>query len=162
MHIKKILILAFSLCFFYQPLIADTESQISLKILYEKCADQTFKSEYGSKDIDYLNKPLKIKLTNSTPYEWFYEDCEAKNLKHPISFQVKNSIYKNELDDLTAKVFEVCANQKYIDNNGDTYNEFLSKPIKVKMLEDVEYDWMVEGCEDEYQDYPIKFKLKYS
>ena len=24
---------------------------------------------------------------------------EAKNLKHPISFQVKNSIYKNELDD---------------------------------------------------------------
>ena len=53
-------------------------------------------------------------------------------------------------------------NQKYIENNGDTYNEFLSKPIKVKMLEDVEYDWMVEGCEDEYQDYPIKFKLKYS
>ena len=162
MHIKKILILAFSLCFFYQPLIADTESQISLKILYEKCADQTFKSEYGSKDIDYLNKPLKIKLTNSTPYEWFYEDCEAKNLKHPISFQVKNSIYKNELDDLTAKVFEVCANQKYVENNGDTYSEFLNKPIKVKMLEDIEYDWMVEGCEDEYQNYPIKFKLKYS
>ena len=70
--------------------------------------------------------------------------------------------YNSELDVLTAKVFEVCANQKYIDNNGDTYNEFLSKPIKVKMLEDVEYDWMVEGCEDEYQDYPIKFKLKYS
>jgi len=162
MHIKKILILAFSLCFFYQPLIADTESQISLKILYEKCADQTFKSEYGSKDIDYLNKPLKIKLTNSTPYEWFYEDCEAENLRSPITFKIKNSIYKNELDDLTAKVFEVCANQKYVENNGDTYSEFLNKPIKVKMLEDIEYDWMVEGCEDEYQNYPIKFKLKYS
>ena len=162
MHIKKILILAFSLCFFYQPLIADTESQISLKILYEKCADQTFKSEYGSKDIDYLNKPLKIKLTNSTPYEWFYEDCEAENLRSPITFKIKNSIYKNELDDLTAKVFEVCADQKYIDNNGDTYSEFLNKPIKVKILENIEYDWMVEGCEDEYHNYPIKFKLKYS
>ena len=162
MDIKKILILAISLCFFYKPLFAETKSQLPLEISYEKCADQTFKSEYGSKYIDYLNKPLKIKLTNSTPYEWFYEDCEAKNLKHPISFQVKNSIYKNELDDLTAKVFEVCANQKYVENNGDTYSEFLNKPIKVKMLEDIEYDWMVEGCEDEYQNYPIKFKLKYS
>jgi hypothetical protein len=162
MDIKKILILAISLCFFYKPLFAETKSQLLLEISYEKCADQTFKSEYGSKYIDYLNKPLKIKLTNSTPYEWFYEDCEAKNLKHPISFQVKNSIYKNELDDLTAKVFEVCANQKYVENNGDTYSEFLNKPIKVKMLEDIEYDWMVEGCEDEYQNYPIKFKLKYS
>ena len=162
MDIKKILILAISLCFFYKPLFADTKSQLLLEISYEKCADQTFKSEYGSKYIDYLNKPLKMKLINSTPYEWFYEDCEAKNLKHPISFQVKNSIYKNELDDLTAKVFEVCANQKYVENNGDTYSEFLNKPIKVKMLEDIEYDWMVEGCEDEYQNYPIKFKLKYS
>ena len=53
MHIKKILILAFSLCFFYQPLIADTESQISLKILYEKCADKTFKNQYGNQYIDY-------------------------------------------------------------------------------------------------------------
>ena len=162
MHIKKILILIISLCFFYQPLIAETEPQIPLKIVYEKCADKTFKNQYGSKYIDYLKKPLKIKLTNSTPYEWFYEDCEAENLKYPIKFKVKNSIYNNELDDLTAKVFEVCANQKYIDNNGDAYNEFLSKPIKIKMLEDVEYDWMVEGCEDEYQNYPIKFKLKYS
>ena len=109
-----------------------------------------------------LIKPLKVKLTNSTPYQWFYEDCEAENLKHPITFKVKNSVYKNELDNLTAKVFEVCANQKYVDNNGDTYSEFLNKPIKVKMLEDIEYDWMVEGCEDEYQNYPIKFKLKYS
>ena len=162
MDIKKILILAISLCFFYKPLFAETKSQLLLEISYEKCADQTFKSEYGSKYIDYLNKPLKMKLINSTPYEWFYEDCEAKNLKHPISFQVKNSIYKNEIDDLTAKVFEVCANQKYVENNGDTYSEFLNKPIKVKMLEDIEYDWMVEGCEDEYQNYPIKFKLKYS
>ena len=162
MHIKKILILAISLCFFYKPLFADTKSQLLLEISYEKCADQTFKSEYGSKDIDYLNKPLKIKLTNSTPYEWFYEDCEAENLRSPITFKIKNSIYKNELDDLTAKVFEVCANQKYVENNGDTYSEFLNKPIKVKMLEDIEYDWMVEGCEDEYQNYPIKFKLKYS
>ena len=83
MHIKKILILAFSLCFFYQPLIADTESQISLKILYEKCADKTFKNQYGNQYIDYLKKPVKIKLSNSIPYEWFYEDCEAENSNYP-------------------------------------------------------------------------------
>tara|TARA_B110000977_G_scaffold124359_1_gene159331 strand:+ start:32 stop:412 length:381 start_codon:yes stop_codon:yes gene_type:complete len=120
------------------------------------------KNQYGSKYIDYLNKPLKVKLANSTPYEWFYEDCETENSQHPIKFKVKNSIYNNELDNITAKIFEVCANQKYIDNNGDIYSEFLSKSINIKMLQDVEYDWMVEGCEDEYQNYPIKFKLKYS
>ena len=68
-----------SLCFGYQPLIAETETQITLKVMYEKCADQSFKNQYGSKYIDYLNKPLKVKLANSTPYEWFYEDCEAEN-----------------------------------------------------------------------------------
>ena len=162
MHIKKILILTISLCFFYQPLNAETESQIPLKILYEKCADKTFKNHYGSKHIDYLKKPLKIKLTNSIQYDWFYEDCESENSKYPIKSKLKHSTYNNELDVLMAKVFEVCANQKYIDNNGDAYNEFLSKHIKIKMLEDIEYDWMVEGCEDEYQNYPIKFKLKYS
>jgi len=162
MDIKKLFILILALCFFNQTLFAETKSQLLLEISYEKCADQTFKSEYGRKHIDYLKKPLKVKLTNSTPYEWFYEDCEAENLNHPITFKLKNSVYKNELDNLTAKVFEVCANRKYIDNNGDTYNEFLSKPIKAKMLEDIEYDWVVESCEDEYQNYPIKFKLKYS
>ena len=50
----------------------------------------------------------------------------------------------------------------FVSYNGDTYSEFLSKPIKTKIFEDVEYDWMLEGCEDEYQNYPIKFKLKYS
>ncbi|MDC1049258.1 hypothetical protein OAQ73_00500 [Candidatus Pelagibacter sp.] len=162
MRIRKIFILMLSLCFGYQPLIAETETQITLKVMYEKCADQSFKNQYGSKYIDYLNKPLKVKLANSTPYEWFYEDCEAENSRHPIKFKVKNSIYNNELDNITAKIFEVCANQKYIDNNGDIYSEFLSKSINIKMLQDVEYDWMVEGCEDEYQNYPIKFKLKYS
>ena len=162
MDIKKLFILIVTLCFYNQSLIAETKSQLLLEISYEKCADQTFKSEYGRKDIDYLKKPLKVKLTNSTPYQWFYEDCEAENLKHPITFKLKNSVYKNELDDLIAKIFEVCANQKYVENNGDTYSEFLSKPIKTKIFEDVEYDWMLEGCEDEYQNYPIKFKLKYS
>ena len=162
MNIKKLFILILALCFYNQALIAETKSQLPLEISYEKCADQTFKSEYGSKYIDYLNKPLKMKLANSTPYEWFYEDCEAENLNHPITFKLKNSVYNNELDDLTAKIFEGCADQKYIDSNGDTYSEFLNKPIKVKILENIEYDWMMEGCEDEYQNYPIKFKIKYS
>ena len=39
MDIKKILILAISLCFFYKPLFAETKSQLPLEISYEKCAD---------------------------------------------------------------------------------------------------------------------------
>ena len=105
MDIKKLFILIITLCFYNQSLIAETKSQLPLEISFEKCADQTFKSEYGRKYIDYLNKPLKIKLANSTPYEWFYEDCEAENLNHPITFKVKNSIYNNELDDLFYLIF---------------------------------------------------------
>ena len=29
------------------------------------------------------------------------------------------------------------------------------------MKQQIEYEWFVEACEDEYRTYPIKFKLKY-
>ena len=64
MDIKKLFILILALCFYNQTLFAETKSQLPLKISYEKCADQTFKDEYGRKHIDYLKKPLKVKLTS--------------------------------------------------------------------------------------------------
>ena len=145
-------------------LTAETVNKINFVTSLDEAIDrdvEVFIEATGNPIIGTVHA-VKIKLANSTPYEWFYEDCEAENLNHPITFKLKNSVYNNELDDLTAKIFEVCADQKYIDNNGDTYSEFLNKPIKVKILENIEYDWMMEGCEDEYQNYPIKFKLKYS
>jgi hypothetical protein len=33
--------------------------------------------------------------------------------------------------------------------------------IKEKMRLQIDYEWYVESCEDEYTTYPIKFKLKY-
>ena len=45
MRIKKIFILMLSLCFGYQPLIAETETQITLKVMYEKCAAATSRSK---------------------------------------------------------------------------------------------------------------------
>ena len=29
------------------------------------------------------------------------------------------------------------------------------------MRQQIEYEWHVEACEDEFRDYPTKFKLKY-
>jgi len=106
-------------------------------------------------------KPLKVKISNSTPYEWFFEDCEIEHKNNPIKFKVKNSIYKEDVNEITRKVFETCGDQRYVLEHGDIYNEFLAKPIIVKMQE-IEYDWSVEFCENEYNNYPIKFILKYS
>jgi len=48
-----------------------------------------------------------------------------------------------------------------LEQGGDVYSEFLDQPINIK-AKDVEYDWSLEFCEEEYRDYPIKFNLKYN
>ena len=30
-----------------------------------------------------------------------------------------------------------------------------------RMKKQIEYEWFIEACEDEYKTYPIKFKIKY-
>ena len=159
--LKAIFILSLSILFI-QPSVANEIDQVKLRKMYESCADNSFKNYYGSKYHDYLSKPLTLKIANSTPYEIFFEDCEFEQNKYPIKFNVKNSIYKEAIDEVTRKVFEICANQRYLSElNGDAEDEFLSKPINIK-AKYIDYDWSLEFCEDEYKNYPIKFNLKYN
>ena len=159
--LKAIFILSLSI-FIIQSSIANEIDQAKLKKMFESCADISFKNQFGNKYNDYLTKPLAVKISNSTPYEWFFEDCEIEHKNNPIKFNVKNSIYKEDINEVTRKVFETCADQRYLSElNGDVYNEFLAKPINIKM-KDIEYDWSLEFCEDEYRNYPIKFNLKYN
>ena len=39
--------------------------------------------------------------------------------------------------------------------------EDIDLKIQDKMKQQIEYEWFVEACEDEYRAYPTKFKLKY-
>ena len=159
--LKAIFILSLSILFI-QPSVANEIDQVQLRKMYESCADNSFKNYYGSKYNDYLSKPLILKITNSTPYEMFFENCEFEQNKYPIKFNVKNSIYKEAIDEVTRKVFEICANQRYLSElNGDAEDEFLSKPINIK-AKYIDYDWSLEFCEDEYKNYPIKFSIKYN
>ena len=159
--LKAIFILSLSI-FIIQTSVANEIDQAKLKKMYESCADNSFKNYYGSKYNDYLSKPLILKIVNSTPYEMFFEDCEFEQNKYPIKFNVKSPIYKEAINEVTRKVFEICANQRYLSElNGNAEDEFLSKPINIK-AKYIDYDWSLEFCEDEYKNYPIKFNIKYN
>jgi len=49
----------------------------------------------------------------------------------------------------------------YVLEFGDHYNKFLELKIRDKIRLQLNYEWFVEACEEEYRTYPIKFKLKY-
>jgi len=131
------------------------------RTMLESCADDSFVAYFGNQLEDYLSLSIKTKIDQSQPYEWLFEDCEKQANKKPISFNLKNSLYKEDLDAITPIVFERCADQRYVIEFGDTYNHFLDLKLQVKMKQQIEYEWFVEACEDEYRTYPIKFKLKY-
>jgi len=159
--LKVIFILSLSILFI-KPSLANEIDRTELRKMFESCADSSFKNYYEKKYHDYLKKSLILKITNSTPYEMFFEDCEFEHKKYPINFKVKNSVYKEEINEVTRKVFEICADQRYFSElNGDIEDEFLSKPINIK-AKYIDYDWSLEFCEDEYRNYPIKFNLKYN
>ena len=147
---------------FAQPSLAEEIDQAKFEKMIESCADDSFKDEFGQKYNDYLKKSLIVKISNNTAYEWFFEDCEKEHKNNPIKFKVKNSIYKEDVNEITRKVFETCADQGYLlEQGGDVFSKFLDQPINIKMKE-IEYDWSVESCETEYRNYPIKFNLKYN
>ena len=129
--------------------------------MYETCADQLFVSHFGNQLEDYLSLSVKTKIDKSQPYEWFYEDCEKQAETKPISFNLKNSLYKEDLDEITSSVFERCADERYVMEFGEAYSQFLNLSIKEKIRQQIDYEWFVEGCEEEYTNYPIKFKIKY-
>ena len=156
-----VIVLVAASILFAQPSLAEEIDQAKFEKMIESCADNSFKDQFGQKYNDYLKKSLIVKISNSAPYEWFFEDCEIEHKDNPIKFKVKNFIYKEDVNEITRKVFETCADQKYVLEHGDIYSEFLAKPINIKMKE-IEYDWSVEFCETEYRNYPIKFNLKYN
>lgn len=129
--------------------------------MFESCADELFVAHFGNQLEDYLSLSVKTKIDQSQPYEWLFEDCEKQADKKPISFNLKNSLYKEDLDAITPIVFERCADERYVLEFGDTYSHFLDLKLKDKMKQQIEYEWFVEACEDEYRAYPTKFKLKY-
>ena len=129
--------------------------------MFESCADELFVAHFGNQLEDYLSLSVKTKIDQSQPYEWLFEDCEKQADKKPISFNLKNSLYKEDLDTITSIVFERCADERYVLEFGDTYSHFLDLKLQDKMKQQIEYEWFVEACEDEYRAYPTKFKLKY-
>ena len=129
--------------------------------MFESCADELFVAHFGNQLEDYLSLSVKTKIDQSQPYEWLYEECEKQADKKPISFNLKNSLYKEDLDAITPIVFERCADERYVLEFGDTYSHFLDLKLQDKMKQQIEYEWFVEACEDEYRAYPTKFKLKY-
>jgi len=129
--------------------------------MFESCADELFVAHFGNQLEDYLSLSVKTKIDQSQPYEWLFEDCEKQADKKPISFNLKNSLYKEDLDAITPIVFERCADERYVLEFGDTYSHFLDLKLQDKMKQQIEYEWFVEACEDEYRAYPTKFKLKY-
>ncbi|WP_440691223.1 hypothetical protein [Candidatus Pelagibacter sp. HIMB1782] len=129
--------------------------------MFESCADELFVAHFGNQLEDYLSLSVKTKIDQSQPYEWLFEDCEKQANKKPISFNLKNSLYQEDLDAITSVVFERCADERYVLEFGDTYSHFLDLKLQDKMKQQIEYEWFVEACEDEYRAYPTKFKLKY-
>ncbi|WP_440928695.1 hypothetical protein [Candidatus Pelagibacter sp.] len=129
--------------------------------MFESCADELFVAHFGNQLEDYLSLSVKTKIDQSQPYEWLFEDCEKQADKKPISFNLKNSLYKEDLDAITSVVFERCADERYVLEFGDTYSHFLDLKLQDKMKQQIEYEWFIEACEDEYRAYPTKFKLKY-
>ena len=141
--------------------------------MFESCADELlvnnfqtktddyFFAHFETKIDDYLSLSLKNKIENNQVYEWFYEDCEEQAQTKPISFNLKNTLYKEDLNEITSEVFERCADERYVREFGDTYYQFLDLELKEKIKQQIEYEWYVEACEEEFRDYPIKFRIKY-
>jgi hypothetical protein len=129
--------------------------------MVESCADEIFMNEFGKRVEGYLQISLEDKIKKNEPYKWLYRDCKKKAERKPITFKLKNSLYEEELNEVTSKVFERCADERYVLEFGDIYNQFLDLKIQDKMRQQIEYEWYVEACEDEFRDYPIKFRMKY-
>ena len=133
----------------------------NLQRMQEVCADELFIAQFGNKYHDYLTFPVRTKINKSMPYEIFYEDCEKQHKTNPMAFNLKSTLYEEDLNEITSKVFERCGDERYVMEFGDTYHDFLNLSIKEKMKKQLEYEWFIEECEIEYRTYPIKFKLKY-
>jgi hypothetical protein len=159
--IKYLFIIIFSiLSFTGSSLSENTNVDIKVKS-YEACADDTFVRQFGDKFQYFLSMHIKTKIYKNKVYQWLYEDCEKQSKSKPITFNLKNRLYKEDLNEITSKIFGRCADERYVLEFGEDYNRFLELEIRDKIRLQINYEWFVEECEEEYRTYPIKFKLKY-
>jgi len=159
--IKYLFIIIFSILSFTGSSLSEKADE-NLKVeMYEVCADDLFVRQFGDKFRYYLSMHVKTKIYKNKVYQWLYEDCEKQSKSKPITFNLKNRLYKEDLNEITSEVFEKCADERYVLEFGDTYSQFLDLNLKEKMKQQIEYEWYVEACEDEYRSYPIKFRIKY-
>jgi hypothetical protein len=159
--IKYLFIIIFSILSFTGSSLSEKTDK-NLKVeMYEVCADDLFVRQFGDKFRYYLSMHVKTKIYKNRAYEWMYEDCEKQSKSKPITFNLKNKLYKEDLDEITAEIFGKCADEMYVLEFGEHYNKFLELKIRDKIRLQLNYEWFVEACEEEYRTYPIKFKLKY-
>ena len=141
--------------------LADNTNRDPKIQMYENCADEIFVRQFGDKFRYFLSMHIKTKIYQNRVYQWLYEDCENQSKSKPITFNLKNKLYKEDLDEITAEIFGKCADERYVLEFGEHYNRFLELKIRDKIRLEINYEWFVEACEEEYRAYPIKFKLKY-
>jgi len=159
--IKYLFIIIFSILSFTGSSLSEKADE-NLKVeMYEVCADNLFVRQFGDKFRYYLSMHVKTKIYKNKVYQWLYEDCEKQSKSKPITFNLKNKLYKEDLDEITSKIFGRCADERYVLEFGEDYNRFLELEIRDKIRLQIDYEWFVEECEEEYRAYPIKFKLKY-
>ena len=159
--IKNLLIIIFSVLLFTNSSLSKQTKEILEIEMYESCADETFVRQFGDKFQYFLSMHIKTKIYQNKVYQWLYEDCEKQSKSKPITFNLKNKLYKNDLDEITAEIFGRCADERYVMEFGEHYNQFLELKIRDKIRLEINYEWFVEACEEEFRAYPIKFKLKY-
>ena len=159
--IKYFFIIIFSILSFTGSSLSEKADENIKVEMYEVCADNLFVRQFGDKFRYYLSMHVKTKIYKNKVYQWLYEDCEKQSKSKPITFNLKNKLYKQDLDEITSKIFGRCADERYVLEFGEDYNRFLELEIRDKIRLQINYEWFVEECEEEYRTYPIKFKLKY-
>ena len=159
--IRKFFIILISFILITSPSFSE-KTDDNLKVeMYESCADEIFVRQFGDKFQYFLSMHIKTKIYQNKVYQWLYEDCEKQSKSKPITFNLKNKLYKKDLDEITDEIFGRCADERYVMEFGEHYNRFLELKIRDKIRLEINYEWFVEACEEEYRAYPIKFKLKY-
>ncbi len=58
------------------------------------------------------------------------------------------------------KMFEACADDKFKNYYGSSYEDFVKTSLKNKLMTSQPYEWLYEDCEAQSHSKPITFKLK--
>ena len=104
--VKYFLILIFSILLFNGSSLSESNN-VDIRVkMYEACADDTFVRQFGDNFRYYLSMHVKTKIYKNKVYQWLYEDCEKQSKSKPITFNLKNKLYKEDLDEITSKILE--------------------------------------------------------